>query len=111
MIAENELAFVIEDNFPVSPLHRLIIPRRHMVDYFDLHQSERSAVELLLREQRDAIRRQDSSVSGYNIGVNVGIDAGQTVLHVHMHLIPRRAGDVSDPRGGVRGVIAERQKY
>jgi diadenosine tetraphosphate (Ap4A) HIT family hydrolase len=111
VVAENELAFVIEDKFPVTPLHRLIIPRRHLAEYFDLHRSERSAVELLLREQRDAIRRQDSSVSGFNMGVNVGIDAGQTVLHVHMHLIPRRAGDVSDPRGGVRGVIAEKQKY
>lgn len=111
VIAENELALVVGDKFPVTPLHRLIIPRRHVADYFDLHRSERSAVEELLREQRVAIRRQDQSVSGFNIGFNVGADAGQTVFHVHMHLIPRRAGDVSDPRGGVRGVIAEMQKY
>lgn len=111
VIAENELAFVIEDKFPVTPFHRLIIPRRHVADYFDLYQSERSAGEQLLLAQRNIILRQDPSVSGFNIGVNAGTDAGQTVFHVHMHLIPRRAGDVSDPRGGVRGVIAERQKY
>jgi len=111
VLAGEELAFVIEDMFPVAEGHRLVIPRRHVADYFELHQSERNALDRLLLGQRDAAKAEDPSVSGFNVGVNIGEDAGQTVFHVHLHLIPRRHGDTEDPRGGVRGVIPGKRKY
>ncbi|MDP6954054.1 MAG: HIT domain-containing protein [Alphaproteobacteria bacterium] len=108
---ENELAFVINDGHAVTPGHSLIIPRRHVEDYFDLHQSERNAIDRLLRSRRESLMSSDDRIEGFNVGVNAGAVAGQTVLHVHVHLIPRRLGDVDDPSGGVRAVIPERQKY
>jgi ATP adenylyltransferase len=102
---------VITDAFPVTEGHRLIIPRRHTADYFDLWQSERNALERLLRSERQALMKQDATIKGFNFGVNVGAAAGQTIAHVHLHLIPRREGDMDDPRGGVRGVIPARQSY
>ena len=111
IFAENELAFAIEDAFPVTERHTLIIPKRHVEDYFDLYQPERNAMQRLLEECRREICQKDASVTGFNIGNNVGEDAGQTVMHCHTHLIPRRAGDVDNPRGGVRGVIASKQNY
>jgi ATP adenylyltransferase len=112
-IEENELAFVIEDGFAVTEGHSLVIPRRHIDDYFDLHQSERNAIDQLLQSRRKALSEQDkdNNIEGFNVGINVGEVAGQTVSHVHVHLIPRRSGDVDDPRGGVRGVIPGKQKY
>ena len=77
----------------------------------DLHQPERNAIEAMLHEQRQSILDQDNTVTGFNIGINAGASAGQTVFHVHVHLIPRRDGDVVDPRGGVRGVIPSKQRY
>ena len=77
----------------------------------DLHQPERNAVEAMLHEQRQLILEQDNSVTGFNVGITAGASAGQTVFHVHVHLIPRRNGDVVDPRGGVRGVIPSKQRY
>ena len=77
----------------------------------DLHQPERNAIEAMLHEQRQSILDQDNTVTGFNIGINAGASAGQTVFHVHVHLIPRRDGDVVDPRGGLRGVIPSKQKY
>ena len=111
VIAENELAYAILDAFPVTERHALIIPKRHVSDYFSLYQPERNAMQRLLEEQRQNILDTDSTVTGFNIGNNVGEDAGQTVMHCHTHLIPRRKGDVEEPRGGVRGVIAEKQNY
>ena len=111
VIAENELAYAILDAFPVTEGHTLIIPKRHVSDYFSLYQPERNAMQRLLEEQRQNILNTDSTVTGFNIGNNVGIDAGQTVMHCHTHLIPRRKGDVEEPRGGVRGVIADKQRY
>ena len=111
VIAENELAYAILDAFPVTEGHTLIIPKRHVSDFFSLYQPERNAMQRLLEEQRQNILNADSTVTGFNIGNNVGEDAGQTVMHCHTHLIPRRRGDVDEPRGGVRGVIAEKQKY
>jgi ATP adenylyltransferase len=87
------------------------IPKRHVADYFDLHQPERNAIDQMLQEQRTAILALDSTVTGFNVGINAGKSAGQTVFHVHVHLIPRRDGDVVDPKGGVRGVIPSKQKY
>lgn len=108
---DDELAFVVEDGHPVTPGHSLIIPRRHVEDYFNLHQAERNAIDRLLKRQREELMREDNSITGFNVGMNVGASAGQTVFHVHVHLIPRRDGDTVDPRGGVRGVIAEKQRY
>ena len=111
VIAENELAYAILDAFPVTEQHTLIIPKRHVSDYFELHQPERNAMQRLLEERRQAIMDSDNTVTGFNVGNNVGEDAGQTVMHCHTHLIPRRKGDVEEPRGGVRGVIVNKQKY
>ena len=111
VVAENELAFAIRDEFPVTQYHTLIIPKRHVVDFFDLFQPERNAIHQLLKEQRSLILQNDPTVSAFNIGVNAGTDAGQSINHCHFHLIPRRKGDMANPRGGVRGVIPEKQKY
>ena len=111
VVSENELCYAIRDGYPVTPLHTLVIPKRHVANYFDLHQSELDAMQGLLDEQYADIPQQDETVTGFNIGVNAGSDAGQTIFHAHMHLIPRRSGDFIDPRGGVRGVIPSKQKY
>jgi diadenosine tetraphosphate (Ap4A) HIT family hydrolase len=109
-VLENSLAVVLRDAYPVSPDHLLVIPRRHVADYFELGMPEVRACQQLLREAERQLRA-DRSVTGVNVGVNCGEDAGQTVGHVHVHLIPRRRGDTPDPRGGVRGVIPGRQNY
>lgn len=111
VVAENELAYAIRDGFPVTPLHTLVIPKRHVADYFDLYQPELNAINQLLQEMRVSIRSEDDTVTGFNVGVNAGESAGQTVFHCHIHLIPRREGDVEEPRGGVRGVVAGKQDY
>ena len=111
LIAENELCFAIRDGFPVTEHHTLIIPKRHVADYFDLYQPELNAIHQMIAEQRKGILEADSSVLGFNVGINSGAVAGQTVFHAHIHLIPRREGDVVDPRGGVRGVIPSKQGY
>ena len=111
VLADNELAVAVNDTYPVTQRHALIIPKRHVSDYFGLHQPERNAIEQLLRERKEAIEREDDSVTGFNVGVNSGQDAGQTIWHAHVHLIPRRKGDVANPRGGVRGCIPVQQNY
>ena len=111
IIAENELAYAIYDAFPVTKLHTLIIPKRHVSDFFSLYQPEKNAISNLLDLQRKEILNSDPSVTGFNVGNNVGEDAGQTIMHCHTHLIPRRHSDVAEPRGGVRGVIPDKQKY
>lgn len=111
VVAENELALAFRDGFPVTEHHTLIIPKRHVSDYFELFQPERNAMQALMQEQRAQILAFDPLVSAFNVGVNAGADAGQTIFHCHMHLIPRRKGDVAEPRGGVRGVIPAKQKY
>lgn len=111
IVSENELAIAFRDGFPVTEHHTLIIPKRHISDYFDLFQPERNAMQALMEEQRTLILEIDPTVTAFNVGVNAGADAGQTVFHCHMHLIPRRTGDVAEPRGGVRGVIPAKQKY
>ncbi len=111
IVDENALAYVIRDGFPVSELHSLIIPKRHVKDYFDLTQAEINAINSLIKSQKQLIDGVDSAINGYNIGMNCGESAGQTVFHCHIHLIPRRTGDVHNPRGGVRHVIAEKAIY
>ena len=111
LVAENELAYAIRDGFPVTNLHTLVIPKRHVADYFDLFQPVLNAIQSLLQDQRTAIMENDGDVTGFNMGINAGVSAGQTILHCHVHLIPRRDGDLEQPRGGVRGVIPARQSY
>ena len=109
-ICENAFAVALQDGYPVSPGHTLIIPRRHVADFFSLAGREQAALWSLLPTVRLVL---DASYhpAAYNIGVNTGEAAGQTVAHVHVHLIPRYAGDVADPRGGVRWVLPERADY
>lgn len=111
IILENELAYAIRDAFPVSSLHSLVIPKRHIETFFDLYQPERNAIFQLVDQLKGDIEKTDPLVSGFNIGMNSGQSAGQTIFHCHVHLIPRRDGDMLDPKGGVRGVIPEKQKY
>lgn len=110
IIAENELAVAFYDSFPVNPGHSLIIPKRHVANYFNLSVEECVAMQALLKVVQTKVEERFHP-DGYNIGVNVNVAAGQSVFHVHMHLIPRFLGDVEDPKGGVRGVIPSKQKY
>jgi diadenosine tetraphosphate (Ap4A) HIT family hydrolase len=111
IIAENELAFAFYDAYPVTSLHTLIVPRRHAVTYFDLHDPERRAINVLLDQIRLHVLAADNTIEGFNVGMNCGEVAGQTVMHCHVHLIPRRRGDVDQPRGGVRAVIPGKAAY
>ena len=111
LVSEDEFCYAAKDSFPVTEFHTLIIPKRHVASYFDLNLSEVSALHEMLVEMKRTIEAKDDSVTGFNIGVNAGKDAGQSIFHVHVHLIPRRNGDVENPRGGVRGVIPHKQKY
>ena len=111
VIAENALAVVVRDGYPVTPLHTLLIPKRHVDTYFNLFSSERRAIDQLVDSQGAEIVAQDQAVAGFNIGINAGEVAGQTVMHCHVHLIPRRNGDVPNPRGGVRHIIPGKGCY
>ncbi|MDG1097161.1 MAG: HIT family protein [Methylophilaceae bacterium] len=107
---QNELAFARFDKFPVSEGHILIIPFRHVSNYFELSEKEKSACfELvdLVKQQIDILYKPD----GYNVGININEVAGQTIWHAHIHLIPRYSNDVPNPKGGVRGVIPNKQSY
>lgn len=110
IIADSDTAYAIFDKFPVNQGHALIIPKRHCADYFDLSFIEQSACVFLLNTVKDIVKDKFNP-DGFNVGINVGEKGGQTVNHVHIHLIPRYNGDVDDPRGGVRGVIPSKQKY
>lgn len=105
VIGENALAYVRYDNNSLSRGHVLVIPKRHMASFFEMTVEEQSAVMALLREAQASIQKQHAP-DGYNIGVNIGKAGGQSRMHVHVHLIPRYAGDVEDPRGGIRCVLA-----
>ncbi len=111
MISENPLAYATRDAFPVTEHHTLIIPRRHVIDYFGLRQPEINAINRLIFYQKVALQALDPSIDGFNVGVNCGEAAGQSVFHCHVHLIPRRTGDVPSPRGGVRHVIPAKGNY
>lgn len=111
ILAENDLALAFRDGFPVTELHTLVVPKRHAATYFDLTEEERTAIHRLLVGQRGKISEQDGTIEGFNIGWNCGEAAGQTVFHAHVHLIPRRHGDVESPRGGVRHTIPGKGKY
>ena len=102
---QNELAYAIHDKNPVTPLHALIIPKRHTPDYFDLEIAEILACHELMRTFGKQLMNADGLISGFNIGVNAGRIAGQSIFHCHIHLIPRRPGDVDNPKGGIRHLI------
>lgn len=110
-VGSNTLSYAIRDGNPVTPLHTLIIPRRHVESFFDLRGRERNAIFALLDEMKSDIQDKDETVEGFNVGVNNGEAAGQSVPHVHVHLIPRRRGDVAHPRGGVRSVIPRKPRH
>lgn len=111
ILVENSLAYAINDGFPVTEGHCLIIPKRHVATYFDLSRPELNACDDLLRQLKSGIQSADGSVTGFNIGMNAGASAGQTIFHCHIHLIPRRDGDVENPRGGVRHLIPGKGHY
>jgi diadenosine tetraphosphate (Ap4A) HIT family hydrolase len=111
MVAENELAYAVRDAFPVTALHTLVIPKRHVSGYFELGRAELNACHRLLEREKGTIEQDDASVEGFNVGVNDGSTSGQTVFHCHVHLIPRRKGDAEDPTGGVRNVIPGKGAY
>ena len=110
-ILENEYAFAIPDKFPVTKSHSLIIPKRHFVEYFDINDKELIAVNRLIKILQKRFKKSDTSIQGFNIGINCGMVSGQTINHCHIHLIPRRKGDTEDPKGGVRGVIPNKMNY
>ena len=109
-LIENDIGFVIFDGFPVSEGHCLIVPHRVYSNYFDSTQEEIIGLQTLVVETKTLIDKRFNP-DGYNVGINCGEMGGQTVPHVHIHLIPRYGGDVVDPRGGVRGVIPSRREY
>ena len=100
----------MRDAYPVSPGHTLVIPTRHVGSFFELDEAERAVLLNLLARAREGLEREFKP-DGYNIGINDGAPAGQTVPHLHIHLIPRYQGDLSDPRGGVRWVIPDKARY
>lgn len=110
ILFENDLAYSIMDNSPVNPGHLLIISKRHVANFFLTTYEEKAALLSLLDEAKHYLDGKHAP-AGYNVGINVGEAAGQTIPHVHLHLIPRYQGDMKNPRGGVRGVIPDKQHY
>ena len=108
---ENELAYASYDNYPVSKLHCLIIPKRHIKDFFELTNEELVACNDLVKKVKNEVIKKDPNIEGFNLGTNIGKVSGQSILHCHLHLIPRRSGDVENPQGGVRSVIPNKQHY
>lgn len=110
-IIENNLSYSIFDNYPVTNYHCLIIPRRHIASYFELTQAEINSCNQILNEMKKILDKRDNNISGYNIGINDGKNAGQTIYHCHIHLIPRRKNDVNNPLGGIRHTIPGKGYY
>ena len=111
IIYPSEIFFVVRDSYPVTKHHTLIIPHRHVSNFFDLNDEEFNDLKRVLKKQRQLLIDIDKEISAFNVGVNAGADAGQSIMHCHIHLIPRRKGDIANPKGGVRGVIPSKQKY
>tara|TARA_B100000927_G_C16228955_1_gene374621 strand:+ start:83 stop:463 length:381 start_codon:yes stop_codon:yes gene_type:complete len=111
IINEYKNFFVIRDAYPVTPLHSLIITKRHVVSYFQCSKEELNEIPIILDTQKTELKILDDTITGFNIGMNIGEDAGQTIFHCHVHIIPRRKGDILNPRGGIRGVIPDKQNY
>ena len=111
IVHEYKHFYIIRDVFPVTPLHSLVITKRHVVSYFQCSKKELDEIPVILDTQKTELKILDDTITGFNIGMNIGEDAGQTIFHCHIHIIPRRKGDTANPRGGVRGVIPDKQKY
>jgi len=112
VLEETKYFFIIRDTaYPVTEHHTLIISNRHVSNFFELDGEENKELSIILKNQKEELQNLDKTITGFNVGINIGKDAGQSIMHCHIHLIPRREGDVEDPRGGVRGVIPEKQKY
>ena len=111
IISSSKFLFVVRDSYPVTKYHSLIIPHRHVSNFFDLNNNELNDLNKILKEQRNLLLKLDKKITAFNVGVNAGVDSGQSIMHCHIHLIPRRKGDIENPRGGVRGVIPSKQKY
>ena len=111
IINEYKNFFVIRDAYPVTPLHSLIITKKHVVSYFQCSKEELNEIPIILDTQKTELKILDDTITGFNIGMNIGEDAGQTIFHFHVHIIPRRKGDILNPRGGIRGVIPDKQNY
>ena len=111
IIEENKFAFATLDSYPVSSQHCLIIPKRHVKEYFDLSEEEVLGCDQLIKKIKIKVENNDKTIKGFNIGINSGKEAGQSIMHCHIHLIPRREGDAENPQGGVRAVIPSKQHY
>ena len=111
IIFQNDFALATFDSYPISKYHSLIIPKRHIKSYFDLSNEELISCHDLVKKIKNKIILDDTTVTGFNIGSNSGKSAGQSIFHCHIHLIPRREGDVGNPQGGVRSVIPSKQHY
>ena len=111
IVHEYKHFYVIRDAFPVTPLHSLVITKRHVVSYFQCSKKELDEIPMILDTQKTELKILDDTITGFNIGMNIGENAGQTIFHCHIHIIPRRQGDTPNPKGGVRGVIPLKQKY
>ena len=107
----SKFIYVVRDSFPVTKYHSLIIPHRHVSNFFDLNNDELKDLSKILKKERQSLLDLDKEITAFNVGVNAGEDSGQSIMHCHIHLIPRRKGDIKNPRGGVRGVIPSKQKY
>tara|TARA_B100001093_G_C26403005_1_gene832097 strand:- start:248 stop:652 length:405 start_codon:yes stop_codon:yes gene_type:complete len=111
LIFENDLAYASSDSYPVSQFHSLVVPKRCIENYFELNEKEILACNDLIKKLKKKIISEDKSVEGFNIGTNAGKVAGQSIFHCHIHVIPRRKGDVDNPQGGIRSVIPLKQHY
>ena len=112
VISSTKHFFIIRDTaYPVTKHHTLIITNRHVDDFFDLTKDEMGDLDEILKKQKKELKNLDKDISAFNVGVNIGKDAGQSIMHCHIHLIPRREGDVDNPQGGVRSVIPNKQHY
>ena len=103
--------FIIRDLFHVTNHHSLVIPKRHIVSYFNCNKDEYDEIPLVLNTQKTELKLSDETITGFNIGMNIGEDAGQTIFHFHIHIIPRRKGDIDNPKGGIRSVVPHKKKY
>ena len=111
LIFENSLAYASKDSYPVTKFHSLVVPKRCIKNYFELNDKEILACDDLIKKLQQKISLEDSTVKGFNVGTNSGKVAGQSIFHCHIHVIPRREGDVENPQGGVRSVIPSKQHY
>ena len=111
IVNEYKYLYIIRDLYPVTNLNSLVIPKRHIVSYFECNKDEYDKIPLVLHTQKTELILTDETITGFNIGMNIGEDSGQIIFHFHIHIIPRRKGDFDNPKGGIRGVVPDKQKY